>query len=136
MITLIDTSLWIDFTRARSPRSLKQFIVPYALHPTAHLAEPITFEVLRHATLKESKQLTRQVLDPEGFELPVQPVTKRSRLVTTPHRFGLLALSPHPVEQACPTELLRRRDRLGMDIQAHHDYFSQCSLRLAFGVSC
>jgi len=60
MITLIDTSLWIDFTRARSARSLKQFIVPYVLHPTAHLAEPVTFEVLRHATPKESKQLVRQ----------------------------------------------------------------------------
>jgi hypothetical protein len=50
MITLIDTSLWIDFTRARSPRSLKQFIAPYILHPSAHLAESVTFEVLRHAT--------------------------------------------------------------------------------------
>jgi len=60
MITLIDTSLWIDFTRARSPRSLKQFIVPYILHPTAHLAEPVAFEVLRHATSKERAQLTRQ----------------------------------------------------------------------------
>jgi len=60
MITLIDTSLWIDFTRKRSPRSLKQFIAPYILHPTAHLAEPVAFEILRHATPEESRQLTRQ----------------------------------------------------------------------------
>jgi len=60
MITLIDTSLWIDFTRARSPRSLKQFIAPHILHASAHVAEPITFEVLRHATPKELKQLIQQ----------------------------------------------------------------------------
>jgi predicted nucleic acid-binding protein len=41
----------------RSPRSLKQFIAPYILHPAAHLAEPITFEVLRHATPEEGRQL-------------------------------------------------------------------------------
>jgi predicted nucleic acid-binding protein len=60
MATLIDTSLWIDFTRTRSPQSLKHFIAPYILHPEAHLAEPVTFEVLRYATPDESKQLTQQ----------------------------------------------------------------------------
>ncbi len=60
MPTLIDTSLWIDFTRLRSPRVLKQFIAPYILDPEAHLAEPITFEVLRHATSAEARQLAQQ----------------------------------------------------------------------------
>lgn len=60
MTTLIDTSLWIDFTRARSHRELKRFIAPHILHPSAHLAEPVAFEVLRHATPKESGQLKRQ----------------------------------------------------------------------------
>jgi predicted nucleic acid-binding protein len=58
--TLIETSLWIDFTRARSPRELKRFIAPHILHPSAHLAEPVAFEVLRHATPKEGGQLKRQ----------------------------------------------------------------------------
>jgi predicted nucleic acid-binding protein len=60
MPTLIDTSLWIDFTRTRSPRTLKRFIAPFILDPDAHLAEPITFEMLRHATPTEAKQLTQQ----------------------------------------------------------------------------
>src|SRR5262245_385095 len=60
MATLIDTSLWIDFTRTRSPRSLKRFIAPFLLDPDAHVAEPITFEMLRHATATEAKQLTQQ----------------------------------------------------------------------------
>ncbi|MGH7947302.1 MAG: PIN domain-containing protein, partial [Opitutaceae bacterium] len=54
------TSLWIDFTRARSPQGLKQFIAPYILDPGAHLADPVTFEILRHATPEENKQLTQQ----------------------------------------------------------------------------
>jgi predicted nucleic acid-binding protein len=61
MATLLDTSLWIDFTRIRSPRALKRFIAPYILHPDAHLAEPITFELLRHATAAEARQLTQQL---------------------------------------------------------------------------
>jgi predicted nucleic acid-binding protein len=59
--TLVDTSLWIDFTRTRSPRVLKQFIAPYILSPTSHLAEPIIFEILRHATAKERGLLNQQL---------------------------------------------------------------------------
>lgn len=60
MPTLIDTSLWIDFTRTKSPRKLKQFIAPFILDPDAHLAEPIIFEILRHATPAEARQLSQQ----------------------------------------------------------------------------
>ncbi|MGA2547533.1 MAG: PIN domain-containing protein [Rectinemataceae bacterium] len=60
MASLIDTSIWIDFTRARSPQSLKRFIAPYILDTDAHLAEPIIFELLRHATDEEFDPLSRQ----------------------------------------------------------------------------
>ena len=60
MTLLIDTSLWIDFTRTRSPLALKQFIAPHVLDPTAHLAEPVRFEVLRAATAEEARQLAAQ----------------------------------------------------------------------------
>jgi predicted nucleic acid-binding protein len=53
--TLIDASLWIDFTRARSPRPLKDFIASYILDPEACIAEPIAFEVLRYATADEQR---------------------------------------------------------------------------------
>jgi hypothetical protein len=36
MTLLLDTSLWIDFTRSRSPTPLKQSIAPYVLDPKAH----------------------------------------------------------------------------------------------------
>lgn len=70
MATLIDTSLWIDFTRARSPKTLKRFIAPYILDPEAHLAEPIIFEVLRHATAAEAKQLNQQFATLPLLETP------------------------------------------------------------------
>ena len=35
MTLLLDTSLWIDFTWARSPAALKQRIAPYVLDPAA-----------------------------------------------------------------------------------------------------
>jgi predicted nucleic acid-binding protein len=60
MPTLIDTSLLIDFVRARSPRHLRRFIAPFILDPVAHTAEPIVFEVLRHASAAEARQLTLQ----------------------------------------------------------------------------
>jgi predicted nucleic acid-binding protein len=60
MTLLLDTSLWIDFTRARSPASLKQAIAPYVLDPEAHLAEPVRFELLRSARPEEVRLLEAQ----------------------------------------------------------------------------
>jgi predicted nucleic acid-binding protein len=60
MPLLIDTSLWVDFTRASSPPRAKQLIVPHLLHRDAHLAEPVAFEVLRHATPTEARRLIQQ----------------------------------------------------------------------------
>jgi predicted nucleic acid-binding protein len=60
MTLLLDTSLWVDFTRARSPAALKQFIAPFVLDPQAHLAEPVLFEVLRSARPEEARQLQAQ----------------------------------------------------------------------------
>lgn len=60
MIWLIDTSLWIDFTRSRSPQSLKRFIAPYILSPDAALAEPVAYEVLRHASDAEARGIEAQ----------------------------------------------------------------------------
>jgi len=61
MTLLLDTSLWIDSTRARSPAPLMQFIAPFVLDPAAHLAEPVRFEVLRSARPAEARLLEVQV---------------------------------------------------------------------------
>ena len=57
MARLIDSSLWVDFTRAKSPASLQAAIQPWLLDPDACLCEPVAFEVLRHASPQEQKQI-------------------------------------------------------------------------------
>jgi predicted nucleic acid-binding protein len=58
--TLIDSSLWIDFTRLRSPRFLKDFIAPHVLASGVVVAEPVMFEVLRYVSLREAQQIQVQ----------------------------------------------------------------------------
>jgi predicted nucleic acid-binding protein len=59
MTQLIDSSLWIDFLRPKTPPALKQTLAPVILSADSHLAEPIVFEVLRHATDREVKQIEK-----------------------------------------------------------------------------
>lgn len=59
MANLVDSSLWIDLTRARSPQTLKQFVATQLDEPEICLAEPIVFEVLRHADRNEIRLLTQ-----------------------------------------------------------------------------
>ena len=70
MVLLLDTSLWIDFTRARTPVALKQQIAAYVLDPSAHLAEPVVFELLRFATPVEQRQLEAQFATLPMLETP------------------------------------------------------------------
>jgi len=60
MARLIESSLWVDFTRKKSPLALKTFIRPWILDPLAYLCEPIAFEVLRHATPQERPLIEAQ----------------------------------------------------------------------------
>jgi predicted nucleic acid-binding protein len=60
MARLIESSLWVDFTRGKSPLALKSRIQPWILDPLACLCEPIAFEVLRHATPHEQKWIQAQ----------------------------------------------------------------------------
>jgi predicted nucleic acid-binding protein len=80
MASLIDTSLWVDFTRKRSPRTLKRFVAPFILHPDAHVAEPITFEILRHATAAEARLLTQQFQTLPMLATPVRLWTEAATL--------------------------------------------------------
>jgi len=60
MARLIESSLWVDFTRKKSPVALKAFIQPWILDPEACLCELIAFEVLRHTTPQERTQIEAQ----------------------------------------------------------------------------
>ncbi|TLD69486.1 PIN domain nuclease [Phragmitibacter flavus] len=60
MARLIDSSLWVDFTRRKTPPSLKSRIQPWILDTQAAICEPIAFEILRYATLEERPQINAQ----------------------------------------------------------------------------
>jgi len=72
MARLIESSLWVDFTRKKSPHALKAQIHPWILDPAAYLCEPIAFEVLRHATDRE-----RPLIEAQFSTLPLLPTPAR-----------------------------------------------------------
>ena len=45
MARLIECSLWVDFTRRKSPTALKRLIEPWILDPSAALCEPVIFDM-------------------------------------------------------------------------------------------
>ncbi|MBX7121465.1 MAG: PIN domain-containing protein [Opitutaceae bacterium] len=60
MARLIETTLWIDFTRSRTPHERKLAIQAWILDAGACLCEPVAFEVLRHATREERPRIEAQ----------------------------------------------------------------------------
>lgn len=72
MARLIESSLWVDFTRSKSPQTLKARIQPWIMDAGAALCEPVAFEVLRHATLQE-----RTLIEAQFSTLPLLPAPSR-----------------------------------------------------------
>jgi predicted nucleic acid-binding protein len=93
MTLLLDTSLWIDFTRARSPAPLKQFIAPFVLDPEAHLAEPVRFELLRSARPEESRQLEAQFASLPTLATPADLWQRAIDLGQACHQIGRTVVS-------------------------------------------
>ncbi|MBM5797152.1 MAG: PIN domain nuclease [Cyanobacteria bacterium M_surface_7_m2_040] len=93
MALLIDSSLWIDFTRASSPPALKQQIAPWLLDASAHLAEPVMFELLRFARPVEAQQLQAQFATLPLLSSPPELWSEAASLGRACRRVGVTALS-------------------------------------------
>ena len=93
MTLLLDTSLWIDFTRTRSPTALKQLIAPFVLDPEAHLAEPVRFELLRSARPDETRQLEAQFATLPSLPTPADLWQRAINLGQACHAIGRTVLS-------------------------------------------
>ena len=91
MAKLLDSNLWVDLTRARSPRALKEFIEPYVGDSQACLAEPIVFEVLRSATDADARQLTIHFQTLPLLASPVDLWSSGVELGRACHRVGVNA---------------------------------------------
>lgn len=70
MARLIDTSLWIDFTRPRTRASLRDQIRPILDATDACQCEPIRFEILRAATPDERRGLNRRFAAMPALDSP------------------------------------------------------------------
>lgn len=91
MALLIDSSLWVDFTRARSPLPLKTFIASYILAPDAVVTEPVMYEVLRHATDHEIPIIEAQFQTMPLIATPDDLWTDAARLGQDCRRKGITA---------------------------------------------
>lgn len=61
MATVIETSIWIDFFRPKTPAAVKSQIKPWILRPDLALCEPIVCELLRSAVAKQRSFIQRHL---------------------------------------------------------------------------
>lgn len=59
MVTVVDSSLWVDYFRARTPAAVKRQIDPIVRAPDIALCEPIVFELLRAAPPSQAHVIER-----------------------------------------------------------------------------
>src|SRR2546423_1425233 len=57
MGTLIDSSIWVDFFRLKTPKPVKEQVVSLIDDEGALLSEPTRFEILRGSLRSERKQV-------------------------------------------------------------------------------
>jgi len=91
MIALLDTSVWLDFTRPRTPQRVRQFAADQVSHPSVHLAEPVVFELMRHALPGEVEALIEQF---ELIPLLATPVDLWQRAATLGRKCRQRGVSP------------------------------------------
>jgi predicted nucleic acid-binding protein len=54
---LIDSSLWVDLTRRRTPTAIREQARAWIIRAGSHWCEPVYFEVMRYATEEERRSL-------------------------------------------------------------------------------
>ena len=57
MTVLIDSSLWVDYFRTRTPAKIKQQTIAFIDSPEAFLCEPVKFEILRASLRNERSRI-------------------------------------------------------------------------------
>src|SRR5947208_2952007 len=54
---LIDSTLWVDYFRSKTPLSVKQQIIQFVDAAEAALCEPVRFEIVRAALRRERSRI-------------------------------------------------------------------------------
>ena len=104
MLTIPDTTIWLPFLRRRTPPDQKRLVLPHLLAPSARLAEPIAFALLRHATPTEAEQMTARFAAMPTLATPPNLWTlaaslgqecRRTKLPIGAHELLLAAIALH-----------------------------------------
>lgn len=115
MARLIESSLWLDFTRRKSPVVLKRPIEPWILVPSAALCAPVIFEILRHATGQELP-----LIEAPFATYPVHPA---------PHLAASHAAGPEMPRSRIQRRLARPRHRRHHPPSRRRNHHLPCRLR-------
>lgn len=59
MSRLIDSTLWVDYFRAKTPTHIKEQIIPFVDAADAVLCDPVRFEILRACFRSERARIER-----------------------------------------------------------------------------
>jgi predicted nucleic acid-binding protein len=89
--SLVESSLWIDFTRPRTKPELREFIRAQLREPNVCVAEPIIFEVLRLASEAEATFIQEQFAAVPVLETPRDLWTKAHELGRVCRRNAVIA---------------------------------------------
>jgi predicted nucleic acid-binding protein len=95
MATLIDTSIWVDLFRAKTPRAVKLRARHIVDALDACLCEPIVFEVTRSAPLSERARIVRYFSTFPQLETPPDLWSAATRLG---QRCSAAGFSPRPLD--------------------------------------
>lgn len=86
MVTVVDSSLWVDYFRARTPPAVKRQIDPIVRRADIALCEPIVFELLRAAPAVHARFIER-------YFATIPVLATPSTLWTDAHRLGQRCLA-------------------------------------------
>lgn len=80
MATVIETSMWVDFFRLKTPLAVKHQIRPWILREDAALCEPVVCELLRSAAPRERPLIERHFASMPMLPTPVTLWSEATRL--------------------------------------------------------
>ena len=127
MVTVIDTSIWLDFFRTRGPRRVRQEALLIIDSPDACLCEIVRFELLRAAPAK-----TRGALESYLATFPTlpSPVDLWSSAVALGQRCADKGFVSRPLDTLIAVVCIRNDAVLATFDKGFAPFLEVCPLRL------
>jgi predicted nucleic acid-binding protein len=90
METVIETSMWVDFFRPKTPPGVKDQIKPWVLRHDVALCEPVACELLRSAAARERGWIQRHFATIPMLRTPAALWTEATQLGQRCHDAGVM----------------------------------------------